>query len=251
VGSKERRERERQDVRQKILEAAREILLSSGVEGMSMRKVAERIEYSPTTIYLHFTDKTALLEELLHSDFQALGAQFQRIARVGDPVERLRQAGHAYIQFGLGHPNHYRTMFSVPGAKKSSDNPDRGNPNRDGYAFLRGLVGEAMAAGRVRGNLRDAELVAQTLWAGVHGVVSLLLARGEDTWIDWRSRKAIAELMLDTLMDGICVPAPAPSDRASSAAAPAPPSTATDGRRAPPVRPAGRQTPARKARRST
>jgi AcrR family transcriptional regulator len=208
VGSKERRERERQDVRQKILEAAREILLASGVEGMSMRKVAERIEYSPTTIYLHFTDKTALLEELLRSDFQALGAQFQRIARVGDPVERLRQAGHAYIQFGLGHPNHYRTMFSVPATKKRPDDPDRGNPDRDGYAFLRGLVAQAIAEGRVRDSLTDPELVAQTLWAGVHGVVSLLLARGEDTWISWRSRTAIADLMLDTLMEGIAIPAP-------------------------------------------
>ena len=208
MGSKERRERERQDVRQKILEAAREILLASGVEGMSMRKVAERIEYSPTTIYLHFTDKTALLEELLRSDFQALGAQFQRIARVGDPVERLRQAGHAYIQFGLGHPNHYRTMFSVPPAKKRPDDPDRGNPDRDGYAFLRSLVEQAIAEGRVRHSLGDAELVAQTLWAGVHGVVSLLLARGEDTWVTWRSRKAIADLMLDTLMEGIAIPAP-------------------------------------------
>lgn len=213
MGSKERRDRERQEVRSKILEAAREIFLADGVEAMSMRKVAERIEYSPTTIYLHFADKTALLEELMRGDFQLLGTKFQHIARVGDPIERLRQTGRAYIEFGLSHPNHYRTMFSAPPSKKRPSDPEHGDPNHDGYAFLRSVVQEGIAAGRFREGLRDAELVAQTMWAAVHGVVSLLLTRGEDEVIDWRDRGAIIDLMLDTLVTGTSVPASDDSPR--------------------------------------
>lgn len=205
VGSLERREREKQELRARILEAARELFLAHGYDAVTMRKIAERIEYSPTAIYLHFKDKPALIHELVSGDFRALAAQFQRIARVGDPVERLRQTGRAYIDFGLAHPSTYRTMFSAPPPSKSTkEEAHRGNPDSDGYAFMRGIVAEAVSSGRLRPELTDVELVAQVCWASVHGVVSLLVARGEDDWLDWRKHADIADTMLDVLVRGLC-----------------------------------------------
>jgi len=60
MGVKERREREKTETREIILDAARELFLAEGYEGVSMRKVAEKIEYSPTAIYIHFKDKDDL-----------------------------------------------------------------------------------------------------------------------------------------------------------------------------------------------
>lgn len=207
MGTKERHQRERDRIREAILAAARDLFVTEGYRNVSMRKIAERIEYSPTAIYLYFKDKPALIRELVAGDFRALAAQFSTIARVGDPIERLRQTGRAYIEFGLAHPSAYRTMFSAPPAAKSfQDEPDRGNPDRDGYAFLRGVVEEALAKGLLRPELTDPDLVAQVCWAGVHGVVSLLISRGQDDWAQWRDRSEIIELMLDALVRGVARP---------------------------------------------
>src|ERR1700743_408836 len=101
MGTKERRERERAEVREKILEAARALFVSEGYEAVTMRKIAERIEYSPTAIYLHFKDKETVLRELCDTDFLALAKKFERIGRIADPIERLRKAAQAYTGFGL------------------------------------------------------------------------------------------------------------------------------------------------------
>src|SRR5262252_3839278 len=108
MGTTERRERERQELRTKILDAARELFASEGYEAVTMRKIAERIEYSPTAIYLCFKDKEAVLREICDADFGALAQRFAAIARLADPRERVMAAGRAYAEFGLTHPNHYR-----------------------------------------------------------------------------------------------------------------------------------------------
>src|SRR5919204_1809076 len=114
TATKERRAREREETRGKILDAAREMFVDQGIEAVTMRAIADRIEYTPTAIYYHFRDKRALIEELCALDFRALARAFGRIGRIEDPVERLRRIGLAYVDFALGHPSHYRFMFMTP-----------------------------------------------------------------------------------------------------------------------------------------
>src|SRR5580698_716002 len=111
MGIKERREREKSDTRDKILNAARELFITQGYDGVSMRKVAEKIEYSPTAIYVHFADKEDLFHQLCTQDFARLSEVFQSSAMPLDPVERLKQIGRTYVGFGLQYPNHYKLMF--------------------------------------------------------------------------------------------------------------------------------------------
>ena len=206
MGVKERREREREEVRTKILDAARELFATEGYESVTMRKVAEKIEYSPTAIYLHFADKDALLRELCESDFLSLAKQFQRIAKVDDPLERMRRIGLAYTEFAVEFPNHYRLMFMTPHPPISADAEHlkrRGNPEEDAYAFLVASVAEAIEKKRLLPALKDAELVAQLVWAGVHGVISLQMAKCNDPWISWRPLKKSAALAVDTLLAGL------------------------------------------------
>jgi AcrR family transcriptional regulator len=212
MGSVERRERERVELRKKILDAAREIMVKEGYAAVSLRKVAEKIEYSPTAIYLHFKDKRALMWELCVGDFFALAEELTQIAAETDPIERMRKAGLAYAHYGLKHPQHYQFMFMTPipedaEVKEARDEmkqgPWRGNPQFDAYAFARANAQEAIEAGRLRPELKDADLVAQTLWAGVHGVVALHVARANDDWVDWRPAKKRVELMVDALVRGL------------------------------------------------
>jgi AcrR family transcriptional regulator len=205
LGPRERREREREEIRTRILDAARELFASDGVESVTMRRIAERIEYSPTAIYFHFRDKEALLAELCDADFRAIAQQFTSIATIEDPIERLRATGHAYVAFGLENPSHYRVMFMTPKlAHRPEDSAIRkGNPEEDSYEFLKLTVGQAMAEGRLRGDVTDVDLMAQIIWSGVHGVVSLEIAKCNDEWVDWRPFRDRAKLMIDVLIAGV------------------------------------------------
>jgi AcrR family transcriptional regulator len=203
MGPKERREREREETRTRILDAARDLFVAEGYDSVTMRRIAERIEYSPTAIYFHFRDKETLLNELCATDFLSLAHQFQKIARIADPVERLRKTGHAYVQFGIDNPNHYRLMFMTPKPPVGGDRPERGNPEEDAYAFLKMTIAEAIEKKLLRPELKDVELLAQTIWAGVHGVISLHIAKQQDDWVEWRSLKRRVEAMVDLIVAGI------------------------------------------------
>lgn len=205
MGVAERRERERQEIREKILDAARELFAELGYEAVTMRRIAEKIEYSPTAIYFHFQDKTALLRALCDEDFGALAKHFQSIARIADPIERLRNIGAAYVEFGLAHPNQYRFMFMTPRPPMSPEESalERGNPEQDAYAFLKATIEEGIARKRFRPELRDAELLSQVVWEAVHGAISLQIAKCNDGWIDWKPVRESAALVVEALIRGL------------------------------------------------
>jgi AcrR family transcriptional regulator len=206
MGVKERREREKSETRDKILDAARELFITEGYDGVSMRKVAEKIEYSPTAIYVHFADKDDLFHELCQQDFASLAEVFQSATMPLDPVERLKQIGRTYLEFGVRYPNHYKLMFMTPHPIAELDERDhevKGNPEVDAYAFLKLTVQQAIDAGRFRDELKDAELISQTVWAGVHGVISLHIAKCNDAWVEWRPIEQRVELMLEATLRGL------------------------------------------------
>jgi AcrR family transcriptional regulator len=209
VGIEERRQRERDEVRERILDAARELFVECGFEGVTMRKVAERIEYSPTTIYIHFADKETLFRELCGADFAQLAAAFQKLAVIADPLERLRACALEYIQFAVDHPNQYRLMFLTPNptSPREEDISERkGNPNEDAYAFLYAIVTSAIEAGLFRSDLKNPHLICQTLWAAVHGIASLEIIHKNAAWICWASLEDRAQTMLNGILFGVLQP---------------------------------------------
>ncbi len=206
MGVRERREREKSETRDKILDAARELFVTEGYEGVSMRRVAEKIEYSPTAIYVYFADKQQLFHELCQQDYARLAEVFQSSTMSSDPIERLKEIGGTYIEFGVRYPNHYKFMFMTSHPPHEPDEEDRevmGNPEVDAYAFLKWAVQQAIDAGCFRADVHDAELVSQTLWAAVHGVIALHIAKGCDTWVDWRPLEQRSRLMLDIALRGL------------------------------------------------
>ncbi|WP_420130303.1 TetR/AcrR family transcriptional regulator [Longimicrobium sp.] len=200
MGTKERRERERLETRDKILEAAREMFATQGVEATTMRAIAQRIEYTPTAIYHHFKDKDALIIELCHGDFAKLGRQFTQMERIEDPVERLRRIGMAYVEFAIHNPHHYQIMFMTrTPAHVHSDK----NPEEDAYGFLLQTVQDGIDVGRFRPELTDAHQLAQMTWSSVHGIISLQIAKCQDPWMEWRDLRTTAKAIIDALIRGI------------------------------------------------
>jgi len=203
--SKDRRAKAKADLRKRIMDAARALFVKRGYEAVTMREIARRIGYTTTALYYQFPDKESLLRELCERDFHALSEQFNRLGRIADPIERIRKAGQAYVNFGLEHPEHYRLMFmgQHPEPPPAAMRNGNGDSEQAAYGFLLGAVQEAMAAGRFRPELKDAQLVAQVLWASVHGVVALHLSNPGGDRVEWRSAEKAAQLATGLSVDGL------------------------------------------------
>jgi AcrR family transcriptional regulator len=211
----ERREQEKAALRERILDAARRLFAVEGFEQVTMRRIAQDIGYSATTLYLHFPDKQTLFAEICHHDFTALSAGFAALADIPDPVDRITALGRGYVEFALRQPHHYRLMFMVPlpndqAVLNANSCPRKqGDPTQDSYALLISLVTAAIAAGRLRPQFRDPHLAGQVLWAGLHGVVALYLDKRNDPWVPWLPLPQQAEAMISALMCGMVEGAPA------------------------------------------
>lgn len=205
--TKERRAREMQETREKILDAAREMFAEEGFDAVTMRAIAERIEYTPTAIYHHFKSKKALLAEICMHDFERLARHFNASIATRDPIGRILGSGEAYLEFAEKHPSQYRFMFMTvfPSVEFDEEYIEGhvGNPERDAYAFLRESCREAIAQGLVRPEIGDADQLAQILWSGVHGIISLHIVKGRESWIPWSELHGSALLAMRVMMRGV------------------------------------------------
>jgi AcrR family transcriptional regulator len=208
MGVQERRAREKKELRQEILDAARDLFVREGFENVSMRKIAEKIEYSPTTIYLYFHDKGDLLDCLCEETFSRLVRRQNALEQsVSDPVERLERGLRAYIEFGLKHPNHYKVTFmmSQTGADPET-RPRSREMGQKAFANLRGMLAEC--ADKQLIEIEDLEITAQTVWATVHGLTSLLIAKPHYKWAE---RDRLIDTLLANVMRGLGARAQVPA----------------------------------------
>lgn len=173
MGTKERRERERNELRQGILAAARAIAAEEGWQAVTIRKVAEQIEYSPPMIYEYFENKDAILFELEREGFRQLLAALQVAQASTDAADaRLLNMALAYWEFALGNPELYQVMNGMGGVPFCIDNKI---PEAD-HVFA--IVWEALdeytnATGT---SLHDLEGAVKIVWALLHGLVSLTMS---------------------------------------------------------------------------
>jgi AcrR family transcriptional regulator len=175
AASSERREREKQELRQAILDAARQLFLANGYEGLSLRQVAEQIGYTPTTIYLYFADKDDLLFAVVDQAYEQFTADLQRAYdSTADPRERLRALAEAYIAFGRRNPEAYQVMFMQRPDFLLKWKAGTRRPRSTSLLILKHAVQQAQEAGVVRPGNIDA--LSDVFWAAVHGAVSLAIA---------------------------------------------------------------------------
>lgn len=207
MATKERRVRELEETREKILDAARDMFAKEGFDSVTMRAIAERIEYTPTAIYHHFKNKNALLTEICQRDFEGLARHFNASVATSDPVHRILAVGEAYLQFAMQYPSQYRFMFMTvlppPDLDEKYVAERRGNPEKDAYAFLRESCRQAIDQHLIRPELADPDEFAQIVWGGVHGMISLRIAKGHESWIPWLNLHASAVRAMRVMMRGL------------------------------------------------
>ena len=171
MGVQERRARQKEGVREEILDAARTLFVKEGYEHVSIRKIAEKVEYAPGTIYLYFRDKAEILDRICEETFARLAIRLEAISRdQADPLDCLRRGLRTYVQFGVDNPNHYIVTFVQARQISHDHQPKAGERCFDN---LRAAVARCIQAGQL--NCEDVEEVAQALWAGAHGVITLLI----------------------------------------------------------------------------
>jgi AcrR family transcriptional regulator len=197
----EKRNKKKEVFRRAILEAAREIFFRDGYGNFSMRKLARRIGYSPTTIYLYFKDKDDLLFCLCEEFYSELYLTIQRIEEEGaDLLETLRKVLLAYVSFGLANPEHYRVAFFTNPTIYGSpfEFMENDTMSRRTYLHYRNLVARCCDAGVLRSF--EADTLSQVLWAGVHGIITAALHTRDFPLAD---PSVLAEVMVTALLNGL------------------------------------------------
>jgi AcrR family transcriptional regulator len=198
VATRNRLQADKENLRQEIMDAAREMFVAEGYEHVSMRKIAEKIGYSATTIYLYFRDKNDLLHQICEQTFARLAQNIKAINGLSDnPLEKLRSGLREYVYFGLKHPSQYEIVFITPLPVNVESNFEESN-GRVAFDTMRTVIGECVAANLLKSD--DVELISQTLWAGIHGVTALLIQHGGFPFVE---RERLVDSVIDTLIAGI------------------------------------------------
>ena len=172
-----RRERERAEMTERILSEARGMFVREGYEAVTLRKIANAIEYSPATIYQYFKDKQDLVLAIIRADYIDLSNTLLKCQTINDPLARVIEMARSYADWGISHPNHYRLLLAPPPAwtPKRQDLWQQDKPllEQDALFLLNLVVEQGIRAGMLKEKYTDSKLIAATLWAGLHGVIML------------------------------------------------------------------------------
>jgi AcrR family transcriptional regulator len=173
MGLSERKEREKHEMREMILDAARKLFVKEGFEQVTIRRIAEEIEYSPATVYLYFKDKDSILCALQEIGFRELDQRMTMLETVIHPVERLRLSGKIYCDFAMENKELYDLMFIMRAPMKAFVSPAEWNVGRHSYELLQSIVQQCIDGGFIKAV--DPKIATFSLWALMHGVVSIFI----------------------------------------------------------------------------
>lgn len=203
MGAVERRARQREEIRSQIVTAARDIVVNEGYQALTMRRIAEAVEYSPAAIYQYFQNRDAIAVAVSGEGFAQLLGAFAPARAIDDPRARLESIGRAYVDFGLGNPQTYRLMFMEDPeiTRALLSEPDPNDPGAQAYLALVEPIVLLAQQGSI--DARDdvsVRAIADTFWVTMHGIVSLKLTCPSfpETPVD-----ALIEIALRTFFEGI------------------------------------------------
>ena len=204
IRSVARKDEQKAELREMILVTARELVLQKGFAELSIRKLAEEIGYAPGTIYLYFKNRDEIVREICVRGFSALAEEMKSAADVVDPQERLAALLRAYADFAVNNPETYRLSFMED--PKFTEEMFRSAPldaedgaGRQAYDAIVRALRDLKQSGELAGG-EDETLLAEVLWTGVHGAVSLKLIYPA---FPTNSTEVLVDKMIHTLLNGL------------------------------------------------
>ncbi|MBX3506362.1 MAG: TetR/AcrR family transcriptional regulator [Parvibaculum sp.] len=194
--------------RGQIVAAARSLFAAEGTDNVSMRKIANRVGITQAAIYQHFENKEAIFFVIIEGFFADLLAALETaIEQETEPLRRLRSGMRAYVDYGLSRPEEYRLVFMTPmsglvraglAVPRTDEALHSPSPGSLAFDVLDRAVRDVALAGRTR--YADTDLLAEAVWAAMHGIVSLLITHDLFPWTD---RERLADFQLDLVFRGL------------------------------------------------
>lgn len=187
-----------QDLKQRILDAARHVLLSEGYRNFSLRKIARKIDVSATSIYLHFESKDDLVHNIIEDAIERLNNQLESsIAGIEGPIQKLEALAYEYADFALKHPREYQVIYLISSDEMSRYPKEKFRKARKGYEIVTDVLNEGVDSGLIVE--KKPRMAAYTFWAQLHGVMSVVLSQRLDTRID---QQQFIEEAIDHIIKG-------------------------------------------------
>ena len=167
-----RRQKVKEDIRSRILQEAKRLFFEKGYDHASIRNIAEHIEYSVGTIYLHFKDKDSIFHALQGQGFALLLEKMQVLESVEHPFERLKAMGVVYLDFAKKNPEFYDLMFIIRAPMNCVEDDEGWHQGNRTFGLLVNIVQECQELGQFLAH-KDPESLAFTIWAAVHGIAAI------------------------------------------------------------------------------
>jgi AcrR family transcriptional regulator len=185
MGISQRKQRQREELRGQVLDAAEEIIATEGVSNVTMRRIASMVEYAPTVLYRLFASKEDLMDHLIARGYGGVRFGYETVLARGhtDPVQTLSGILEAYTDYALAHPNHYRMWFETSELRLEDGGLKMSHGRLEFIVFQPWIdaIESCREAGLFAG--LDNLDVFQVLWARVHGLISLRLKNPEFPWL--------------------------------------------------------------------
>lgn len=204
VEEKEKEEKEEgQNLKRLILDTTRRLLVTKGYASLSMRRIAKEMNYSATSIYLHFKNKDALFHALIEEGMTVLFERQRKIAKkfADDVLARLRALCEGYIAFGLDCPEYYEIMFMLHPELSSRFPRESFRRARRNLDLMKVTLDEGVKQGLV--DIEDSNAATNVMWASLHGAVSILLTQRLDVRIQPQS---FIDSVIDTTVRSVTKP---------------------------------------------
>ncbi|TVR30142.1 MAG: TetR/AcrR family transcriptional regulator [Balneolaceae bacterium] len=188
-------------LREEIIDVSKELLLKDGFNKISMRKIAKRVNVTATSIYLHFKNKDDLLLALIEESIQNLNNALMKAMNSSlDPIQQLEKLAEAYIQYALENPQEYEIIYMVRPEEMPKYPKVKFQEVRQTYELLSGIIQDGKEK-----ELFDVDnplISAYTLWAQIHGVVTVVLNKRLDTRIP---RDSFLDQAIDHIIQGFVI----------------------------------------------
>lgn len=175
MGIAERKERDKQEMKELILQTAKKMFIEEGYEKTSLRKLAEKIEYSPATIYLYYADKDELFFAIQEQAFEMFFLEMSVVASYPDPFERLTHMGRIYMEFSLKNTELYDLMFLMDAPMNSKMACEDWGSGHRSWTFLKEAVQACIDAGYFK--TQDTLNVSRLIFSFIHGLITTYIRR--------------------------------------------------------------------------
>ena len=202
MGIADRKLRDKEDLNRKIIEAAEEILSSEGYSAVSIRKIAEKIEYSSMTIYRYFKNKSDIFKEIVKGSYIKMGQNIKEIVDKNhpSPLTTLNELIKMLVINGISNPNHYKLWNEQGEVSLNQENMEFNIEGQSMRIFHTWFIYINQCIEQKIFKEKNPQIIFQLIWINIQGLTSLLIRYPQYPWGD---KERLIDEMLELLRVGL------------------------------------------------